>query len=340
MESIANYDPECTAIAGVLPVKTQCLPYAEIPHTTRLFADYLSASPQVQQFYPRTPNFTEWLSQETPGQRYDSQRRAHVSDVLDRQNRAWRTSEKTLANIARLRAGASAAVTGQQVGLFGGPVFSIYKALTAVKLAEEATTAGQDTVPIFWIATTDHDLAEVNHTALPGPNATLQPLATASHGVEDAPVGTIHFTDEITAVVQSAAEILGDSPATDLLRESYLPGETLGSAFARLFARLFADWGVILLDPADPELHAIAAPIYAAAIERAAQLDELLLARGKALDQAGYHQQVKVTPSSTLPFTIKDGARIPIHRRLNGNSTEFLIGDEKVSRTSWSARSQ
>ena len=331
MGSIANYDPECSAIAGVLPVKTQCLSYTQIPHTTRLFADFLSASPQVQQFYPRSPNFTEWVSQETPGQRYDSHRRARVSDILERQNRAWGASDKTIANVARLRAGASAAVTGQQVGLFGGPVFSIYKALTAVKLAEEATAGGQDSVPVFWIATTDHDLAEINHTALPGPNATLQPLATASHGVEDAPVGTVHFTDEITMVVQSAIELLGDSPASDLVRESYRPGETLGSAFALLFTRLFADWGVILLDPSDPELHAIAAPVYSAAIERAAELDEALLARGKALEQAGYHQQVKVTPSSTLLFTIKDGARTPIHRRLNGNSTEFLIGDQKIS---------
>jgi bacillithiol biosynthesis cysteine-adding enzyme BshC len=331
MGSIANYDPECTAMAGVLPVKTQCLPYSEIPHTTRLFADYLSASPQVQQFYPRSPNFTEWLSQETPDQRYDSQRRAHVSDILERQNRAWGASDKTIANIARLRAGASAAVTGQQVGLFGGPAFSIYKALTAVKLAEESTAAGQETVPVFWIATTDHDLAEVNHTALPGPNATLQTLTTTSHGVEDAPVGTIYFTDEISSVVQPAIELLGDSPASDLVRESYRLGETLGSAFALLFARLFADWGVILLDPSDPELHAIAVPVYSAAIERAAELDEALLARGKALEQAGYHQQVKVTPSSTLLFTIKDGARTPIHRRLNGNSTEFLIGDERIS---------
>ena len=331
MGSTANYESDCTAIAGVLPVKTQCLPYAEIPHTTRLFADYLSASPKVQQFYPRSPNFTEWLSQETPSQRYDSQRRARVADILERQNRSWGASEKTIANIARFHTGASVAVTGQQVGLFGGPVFSIYKALTAVKLADEATASGHDSVPVFWIATTDHDLAEVNHTSLPGLNATLQPIATADHGVEDAPVGTIHFTDEINAVVQSAVEILGDSPAANLLRESYHPGETLGSAFARLFTHLFADWGVILLDPADPELHAIAAPVYAAAIERAATLDEALLARGKALEQAGYHQQVKVTPSSTLLFTIKNGARTPIHRRLNGNSTEFLVGDEEIS---------
>jgi len=327
---LTDDDAECLP-PGVLPVKTQCLPYSEIPHTTRLFADFLAYSPKIQQFYPRSPNSSEWLKGETPGQRYDARRRAQVSEILERQNRGWSASEKTIANIARLRTSASAAVTGQQVGLFGGPAFSIYKALSAVKLADEATAAGVDTVPVFWLATNDHDLAEVNHTALPGPNATLQTLTSASHGVDDAPVGTIHFSDEIIAAVNSATEILGDSLATGFLREAYRPGETLGSAFARLFARLFADWGVVLLDPCDPELQKIASPIYAAAIERAAKIDEALLARGKELEAAGYHQQVKVTPSSTLLFTMRDGARIPIHRRLNGNSTEFLVREEKIS---------
>jgi bacillithiol biosynthesis cysteine-adding enzyme BshC len=331
MATVANYDPACPAPPEVLPVKAQCLPYAQIPHTTRLFTDFLAASPQVQQFYPRSPIFSEWLHQETPSRRYDAQRRARVSDILERQNRAWGASEKTLANIARLRAGASATVTGQQVVLFGGTLFSIYKALSALKLAEQATAAGIDTVPIFWVATTDHDLAEINHVALPGPNATLETLTSSSHGVEDAPVGTIHFSDEIESIVQTAADLLGDSAVTGLLRESYRPGETPGTAFARLFTRLFADWGVILLDPSDPELHAIAAPIYRAAIERAAKIDDALLARGKALESSGYHQQVKVTPSSTLLFTLKDGARIPIHRRLNGNTTDFLILEEKIS---------
>jgi bacillithiol synthase len=331
MGSIANEELNSTAVAGVSRVKVQCLPYAHVPHTTRLFSDFLSDYPKVQQFYPRSPNFSEWLSQETPNQRYDALRRASVSDILERQNRAWGASDKTIANIARFRDGASAAVTGQQVGLFGGPAFSLYKALTAVKLAEDASAAGVDTIPVFWIATTDHDLAEVNHVAFPAPNAGLQTISTSSHGVEDAPVGTIHFGEDIQIAVQSASEILGDSPISDMLRDSYRPGETLGSAFARLFARLFTDWGVILLDPSDPELHALAAPVYAAAIERAARLDDALLARGKELESAGYHQQVKVTPSSTLLFTIRDGARIPIHRRLNGNSTEFLVRDEKIS---------
>ena len=313
----------------VLPVKAQCLPHAQIPHTSRLFLDFLSDFPKVQQFYSSSPYSSEW--QKPPRRHYDPERRTRVSAILERQNHAWGASEKTVANIARLRDGAFAALTGQQVGLFGGPLFALYKALSAVKMAEQATNSGVDCVPVFWLATNDHDLAEVNHTTFPGPGGSLQLLTAPSHGVEDAPVGTIHFGDEIAGVVQAAAELLGDSPVTGMLRESYRAGENLGSAFARLFARLFADWGVILLDPCDPEMQAIAAPIYRAAIEHAAEIDDALLERGKALEQAGYHQQVKVTPSSTLLFTLHEGARIPIHRRLNGNSMEFLVGDRTLS---------
>ena len=323
---VATRVPE---LPEVLPVKAQCLPYAQIPHTSRLFLDFLSDFSKVQQFYPSSPYSSEW--QKPSRRHYDPERRARVSEILERQNRAWGASEKTVANIARLRAGASAALTGQQVGLFGGPLFAIYKALSAVKLAEQATTAGVDSVPVFWLATNDHDLAEVNHTIFPGASGSLERMTAPSHGVDDAPVGTINFGAEIAGVVQAAAEVLGDSPVTDMLRESYRAGENFGSAFARLYARLFADWGVILLDPCDPEMQAIAAPMYKAAIEQAAEIDDALLERGKALERAGYHQQVKVTPSSTLLFTVHEGARIPIHRRLNGNSMDFLLGDRKLS---------
>jgi len=186
MGPVANHEPACRTVLGDPPVKVECLPFAQIPHSTRLFTDYLSGSPKVQQFYSRSPNFSEWLKQETPAARYDAARRQRVSDVLERQNKTWDAAPRTLANIARLRAGASTVVTGQQVALFGGPFFSILKALTALKLAEEATAAGVDAVPVFWLATTDHDLAEVNHTILPGPEGSLQPLAISSRGSEDA----------------------------------------------------------------------------------------------------------------------------------------------------------
>jgi len=332
MGPVADYEP-CPPMPGDLPVKAECLPFAAIPHSTRLFTDFLSYSPKVQPFYPRSANFKEWSKQETPGERYDINRRERVSAILERQNKTWGASPRTLANIQRLRAGASVVVTGQQVGLFGGPLFSILKALTAIKLAEEATSNGVEAVPVFWLATNDHDLAEVNHTFLPGPEGALLRSEVSSHGVKDAPVGSVVFGPEIEQVVQSVGELLGASPVVDYLRDSYRIGETLGSAFARLFTRLFADRGVILLDPSDPEFQALAQPMYRAAIDRVVEIDEALLSRGKALEAAGYHQQVKVTPSSTLLFTVRNGVRLPIHRRTNGSDeVEFLIGEEKISK--------
>ena len=106
----------------------------------------------------------------------------------------------------------------------------------------------------------------------------------------------------------------------------------LGMRTRAFFRGYLRTWGVILLDAADPEFHHITEPIYRAAVERAGQLDEALLARGKALEGAGYHQQVKVTPSSTLLFTLRNGARVPVHRRVNENgSAEFLIEGERIS---------
>lgn len=316
-------------------MKAQCLPFSQIPHTTKLLADFLSWAPPIRQFYSRPPHFREWLKQETPNSRYDASRRERVAAILERQNKAWGVSSKTHENVARFRAGAAAVVTGQQVGLFGGPVFSLYKALTAVRLAEQATRAGVDCVPVFWLATTDHDLAEVNHLSIPGSDGARHELVAPTQGVPDAPVGAVPFTPGIEPVVEAAAGLLGDSPVVTLLREAYRPGENLGSSFARLFARLFADWGVILLDASDRELHALAEPIYRAAIQRAAELDGALLRRGGELEAAGYHQQVKVTPSSTLLFALQDGARVPIHRRANGasESSDFLINEERVSQT-------
>ena len=326
-------------MSGELPMKGQCLPFAQIPHSTRLFLDYLAYTSSVRGMYPRSPVFSEWVKDEAQRVVYDAARRGAVSGILERQNRGWGASAKTLANIERLRRGALAAVTGQQVGLFGGPLFSIFKALTAVKLAEQATGAGVECVPVFWLATEDHDLAEVNHVALLSERGLPERLAVGnrafeSNAVGDAPVGTVKFGADIQAVVERAAALLGDSEVATWLREAYRPGENLGSAFARLFAGLFADWGVILLDPADKEFHDLAKPLFRAAIERAPELDEALLGRGKAIEAAGYHQQVKVTSASTLLFEVKNGARTVVRRRNggHGNGGDFAVGEEKNSR--------
>jgi bacillithiol synthase len=333
MALAATDDHALSTMSGDRTVKASCLPFDQIPHTTPLFKDFLSSSPSVRAFFPRNPYFSEWVKDESARVRYDDVRRAQVSGILERQNRFFGSGTKAHENIARLRRGALAAVTGQQVGLFGGPLFSIFKALTAVKLAKEATNAGVECVPVFWLATEDHDLAEVNHVEFPGTDGKPVRLATTAHSKDDAPVSSVVLDGEIESVVAAAAELLGDSEATDLLVDAYKAGETLGTAFGKLFARIFRDWGVILLDAADDELHRVGAPVFQAAIERAAELDQKLLTRGKTLEAAGYHQQVKVTPSSTLLFMYRDGVRTPIRRKSNGNGEqEFVVGEAKFSR--------
>jgi bacillithiol synthase len=317
---------------GEPPVKAQCLPFRQIPHTSRLFADFLSWTPSVHQFFPRPPSFSQWLKDEATRFRYDPAIRAQMSSLLEAQNKNWGASAKVLENIARLRVGAAAVVTGQQVGLLGGPLFAIFKALSAIKLADQATAEGVDAVPVFWLASTDHDLAEINNIKIPGRDSVLHDLTAPTQGVPDAPVGSLSFGQEVEPVIEAAAQLLGESEVVGWLRESYRAGENFGSAFALLFTRLFAEWGVVLLDASGPELHRIAAPIYRAAIERAAELDDALLLRGKELESAGYHQQVKVTPSSTLLFVLRNGTRTVVHRRPNDSSNpDFLIGEEEVS---------
>ena len=105
-------------MSGELPLKAHCLPFRQIPHTSRLFLDFLDYKPEIRRFYPRSAKFSEWVQDETARVRYDSTRRDRVAEILERQNKAWGASATTLENISKLRAGAFAAVTGQQVALF------------------------------------------------------------------------------------------------------------------------------------------------------------------------------------------------------------------------------
>ena len=308
-------------------MKSHCLPFRQIPHTTPLFLDYLEFTPKVQQFYPRSPRLLEWVKDEVTRVQYPSERRARMANVLERQNKSWGASHATLDNVQRFRNGAYALVTGQQVGLFGGPAFSVYKALSAVKLAREAETLGVPCVPVFWLATEDHDLGEVNQAHIPGADGTVEALRSPTNAKLDAPVGSIVFGAEISELVGKATALIGDTDASRALNECYRPGESFGTAFAKLFARLFADYGVILLDGSDPEIDNIATPLYRAAITRAPELAAALLKRDEQLRAADYHQQVRITDSTTLFFLFRDGVRVPVHLE----AEKFVVGGDELS---------
>ncbi len=309
-------------------MNSHCFPFRQLPHSTRLFLDYLEHAPGVQSFYPRSAKFLDWAQEEVLKVEYPQERRKRVAEILERQNKSFGASGRTLESIAAFQDGALALVTGQQVGLFGGPAFSLYKALSAVKLAREAQKLGINCVPVFWLATEDHDLEEINQVRLIARDGQLERLASAARGAEDAPVGTIRFGPEISELVQQAQQLLGESEAGKLLEDCYRPGESFGTAFARLFARLFAEFGVIILDGSDPALDSVAAPLYRETIERAQELNQALLERDQQLQAGQYHQQVRVTDTSTPLFLMLEGARIPLHLSSAG---KFSAGKRELS---------
>ncbi len=297
---------------------TECYPISILPRLSRLFLDYAESREPLTPFYPFSPFVQQWTA---PAQ--DPALRSAVADLLEEQNRGFEAGPAALANVARLRNGAPAVVTGQQVTLFGGPLFTLFKAATAIRKAKDTGA-----VPIFWLATEDHDLEEADHVTLPSRHE-LHKLRVA-HSDRRQPVGNLPLGPGTAPVLDQAAELLGSSPILDTLEAAYTPGATFTQAFGKLLATIFADDGLILIDAADRRFHALGAPVLRHAIEHAAELESALLDRNKLLESRGYHAQVLVAPSSSLLFLIDDetGARLALKRK---DTSTWLAGKKSFT---------
>src|SRR5271169_3768718 len=272
-----------------------------LPHTSKLIRDYVQDFPRLEKFYAHKPdlraaeNYARQL-------KFPDDRRKEVAAVLREENLAFGSGAETEANLKRLENGAVAVVSGQQVGLFGGPAYSFYKALSAIQAAQELTQKGISAVPVFWMATEDHDVDEIRHVTWFHEGA-LQKFALPKPAEDAVPVGRIRLDKDIEELVARARPLLGQTFG-DLLYETYTPVATYSSAFATLFTRIFSDHGLILLDPLDERLHRVAAPLLRDALAQRDELNDLLIRRGKELDRDGYDVQVKVTSHSTLLFSL------------------------------------
>jgi bacillithiol biosynthesis cysteine-adding enzyme BshC len=305
------------------------LTFRQLPHQPKLFLEYLNHFEKVKSFYAQPPAMSA-VTRSARKLDYPGDRRAEVTSILRKQNMALGAGAETLSNLDRLENGAVAVVSGQQVGLFSGPAYSVYKALTAVQIAEELTRGGIPAVPVFWMATEDHDLDEARHTTW-FDNGKLVRFELPTVAETGRPVGRIPLGAQIEPLVQEAAELLANQ-GSDLLAqyliESYRPEETYGSAFGKLFARLFAQQGLILMDPLDEGLHKVAAPLYQHALAERDALNEELLQRGKDLDHAGFDAQVKVTSRSTLLFRMDGGVR----QVITASAGRFQSGEKTWAR--------
>jgi bacillithiol biosynthesis cysteine-adding enzyme BshC len=308
-------------------MSAECFPITVLPHVSQIYRDYVAMADSpgdapVRRWYGAEPFAGRWV-----GTAASVDHAGLLADLLESQAVEFGASDAAKANIAKLRAGARAVVTGQQVVLFGGPLLTLLKAATAIARANEATrTTGVEHVPVFWLATEDHDLDEVDQVSFLTKTSveTLRAGLRVAHAV---PVGGVVPGPELEAVLDRAGELLEFAPVSEWLRECYLAGPdgarpTLALAFGRLMARIFAEQGLVVMDAASRGFHALGERALRYAIEHAAELQAALIARNEELVKAGYHAQVLVAEGGSMLFLLDEGTgeRVALRRTGNGDA--------------------
>lgn len=290
-----------------------CLRHTELPHTSRLFSDFLYQYHRVERFYTAPPSTG-----------YDEERRPAMVAALRAQN-----GDHPSLNVLS-EPGAVTVVTGQQVGLFSGPAYTLYKALTAAKLAEQLSQQGTPAVPVFWLATEDHDFAEVNHAW--GFNQSIRPVRFQVDGQSGGrPVGSIAIDSwPVDKFRESVADMPFGAEVAGLVEEAYVPGASMGEAFHRLLSKLLKPYGFLFLDPLHPTTRQLAAPMLRHAVSAGPDLNKLLLQRNRELEAAGYHAQVHVEPGTSLFFLLEGGKRLPV-RELKYSPEQLADRAEQLS---------
>ncbi len=291
-------------------MEAACLRQTELPHTSRLFSDFTYHFERVSRFYRYRPGSLDGVRSAAAEISYPDDRRRAMAEALRRQN----GDSPALQRFAE--PGTVAVVTGQQVGLFSGPAYTVYKALTAARIASHLAAHGIPAVPVFWLATEDHDLAEVDHTWSFG--ADHQPVELRAQARSDGqrPVGGIPLESVPVAELRNLlAPLPFGREVTELVADAYRPGQTLGESFRRLVRSLLARFDLLYLDPLAEDVRRIGGPFLLDAISVAPELKRDLLARNGELQQAGYHAQVHVEQNTSLFFVLEGGRRVSLKRQ-------------------------
>jgi bacillithiol biosynthesis cysteine-adding enzyme BshC len=338
---LSTVEPACYSTPEESGLRVETLSFERVPHLTRLFLDYLKDPVALRRFYPAAVRYHHELPQRIPdvlaAHRVDRNR---VADALAAMNQSWGAGQDTLENIELLRDPETiAVVSGQQAGLFTGPLYTIYKALSAVKLAGCLRQRNTKAVPVFWMAAEDHDFAEVAFAEFIGRDCQLKQVVVDQNVHQEAhPVGHVVLDESITSVIDELFELLPASEfAADmklLVQQAWQPGRFYSDAFATMMTALLGRYGLVFLNPLDRELKKLAAPLYSAAAERAAEIGAALEQRSRDLEAAGYHAQVLATANS-FPLFLHDetGARHALTRADNGkyrtkeNATEYTAAE-------------
>ena len=234
---------------------------------------------------------------------------------------ALQASGVAAERLARAADGGVVVTTGQQPGLFGGPIYTWSKALSAIALADAIEdVSGIPTVPVYWAATYDSDYAEasVTHVAVEDRVETLTapPATVTGRGMRDTPLGDVNGG---LRTLSTAAGAAAAPHVMDDVRRAYSGNTTVGDAFVALLRSVLQPLGMPVLDAGHPAMQALVRPVLARALADAAAVDAALRARSAALVAAGYDPQVALVDRLSLVFATVDGERrrLPIGARLD-----------------------
>ncbi|HET7274305.1 MAG TPA: bacillithiol biosynthesis cysteine-adding enzyme BshC [Longimicrobiaceae bacterium] len=281
-----------------------------------LVADYLAGKPAASRFYPASP-FDPRAFQarfDAIASRFGPDERRRAAAVL--QPTSGRAAERLAQFVDQ---GGVVVTTGQQAGLFSGPLYTIYKALTAVRLARKLEAElGTIVLPVFWIASEDHDWDEVNHTYLLDKNQNLARVGLDGSNEPPRSMSRLPLESDIIQIIVRTNDILGGQAFSDLylklVRDAYRTGETVAGAFGALLREILAPFDVLLVDAADPHLKQASAGLLSRSIAQSEEEERRLRQRTVDLEEAGYHGQVAVMPGATNVFLEGDAGRERIYR--------------------------
>lgn len=311
---------------------------------SRLYQHYLNDFPKVQTFFEHDYRSQQTILQQAEFVASRYQHRATVADVLLEQNQHFGGSETTLAHLREFsNPNVLAVVTGQQVGILGGPLYTVYKTITAIKLARElsASLPSYRFLPVFWLENEDHDFDEVRSVGLlNGEGAPVRAeYMIGGKPLEKniGPVGEITFDPYLTTFFDQLQKLLPATefraPLMELLHSTYTPSSTFTLAFARLLNRFFPDDGLVFISPNDARLKKILSPLFQREVEEFPKVSQLIIQRSAELEEH-YHAQIK-TKALNL-FMFHKGGRYMIEPRENDFSlrgTRNYLSKEELLRT-------
>lgn len=284
-----------------------------LPSTLDFFLDYVRCSDKVRRFYPHDHSLEAVAQFASECARIDPDQRASLVSALESQQERWGADTGSLD---KLRSGGVVVIAGQQAGLFTGPMYSVLKALTAVKLARNLDKRGIAAVPVFWIASEDHDHAEIEWACILSKDSVLRKITTELADGVRTPVGWLRFRSAIQETIEECFRVLPSSEfqndVRSLVEETYCPDASPVDAFARMMARLFKGTELILADPLDPALRSLSEPALDTAARRVGDIRSAVLERSRLISEAGYAAQVRVDKNFTGLFAYRGRSREPL----------------------------